>query len=338
MKFNAWTGAHRVRAAGFIVGIVQAACVLAGMLLPAGAALAQGYPAKPVRVIVVFPPGGSNDIVGRLVFQKMTEQLGQQFVIDNRGGASGAIGSEVVANSPPDGYTLMVQSATHVANPHLYKKLPYDALKDFVGITTLARQVGMLVVHPSLPVHKTSEFIALAKRRPGEVIYGSSGSGSFVHLTMALLAQTQGMKMIHVPYKGGGPAGTALVAGETQAMIATIGSLFTHIKSGRVRPIAVTSDARTTQFPEVPAIAETVPGYEFTAWVAAFAPAGTPRPVVDRLNAELKKALAAPDVASKLSAQTLDPMHMTPEEFARRLKSDYDKYEKVVKLSGARID
>jgi tripartite-type tricarboxylate transporter receptor subunit TctC len=338
MKLNASTGAHPVRAAGFIVGIVQIACGLAGMLFPADAVLAQAYPSKPVRVIIVFPPGGSNDIVGRLVFQKMGEQLGQQFVIDNRGGASGAIGSEVVANSPPDGYTLMVQSATHVANPHLYKKLPYDALKDFIGITPLARQVGMLVVHPSLPVHKTSEFIALAKRRPGEVIYGSSGSGSFVHLTMALLAQTQGMKMIHVPYKGGGPAGIALVAGETQAMIATIGSLFTHLKSGRVRAIAVTSDARTTQFPDVPALAETVPGYEFTAWVGAFAPAGTPRPVVDRLNAELKKALAAPEVASKLSTQTLDPMHMTPEDFARRLKSDYDKYEKVVKLSGARID
>src|SRR5688572_6157242 len=300
MKFNAWTGAHRVRAAGFIVGIVQVACMLAGMLLPAGAVLAQAYPSKPVRVIIVFPPGGSNDIVGRLVFQKLGEQLGQQFVIDNRGGASGAIGSEVVANSPPDGYTLMVQSATHVANPHLYKKLPYDALKDFIGITTLARQVGMLVVHPSLPVHKTSEFIALAKRRPGEVIYGSSGSGSFVHLTMALLAQTQGMKMIHVPYKGGGPAGIALVAGETQAMIATIGSLFTHLKSGRVRAIAVTSDARTTQFPDVPALAETVPRYEFTAGVGAFAPACTPRPVVDRLNAEVEKALAAPEVASKL--------------------------------------
>jgi tripartite-type tricarboxylate transporter receptor subunit TctC len=293
---------------------------------------------KPVRVVIVFPPGGSNDVVGRIVFQKMSEQLGQQFVIDNRGGAAGTIGSEVVANSPPDGYTLMVQSATHVANAHLYKKLPYDVLKDFAGITTLARQVGMLAVHPSLPVRTTREFIALAKARPGEVVYGSAGNGSFVHLTMALFASMTGLKMIHVPYKGGGPSGTALVAGETQAMIATIGSLYNHIKAQRVRPVAVTSDTRTKQFPDVPAIAETVKGYEFTAWVACFAPAGTPKPIVDKLNAELRKALLDADVSTKLSTQTLDPMPMSPEEFASRLKSDYDKYEKVVKLSTARID
>ena len=301
-------------------------------------AWAQAYPAKPVRVVIVFPPGGSNDVVGRLVFQKMSEQTGQQFVIDNRGGAAGTIGSELVAQSPPDGYTLMVQSATHVANPHLYKKLPYDVLKDFIGVTTLARQVGVLAVHPSLPVRTTQQFIALAKRRPGEVIYGSAGNGSFVHLTMALFASVTGLRMIHVPYKGGGPAGTALVAGETQAMIATIGSLFTHIKSGRVRPIGVTSESRVEQFPDLPAIAEAVPGYEFTAWIACFAPAGTPKAIVDKLNAELKTALSDPDVSKKLTAQTLDPMHMSPEQFAQRLKSDYDKYEKVVKLSQARID
>ena len=308
------------------------------MLLASGAGFTQSYPAKPVRVVIVFPPGGSNDVVGRIVFQKMSEQLGQQFVIDNRGGAAGTIGSEVVANSPPDGYTLMVQSATHVANAHLYEKLPYDVLKSFVGITTLARQVGMLVVHPSLPVRTTQQFIALAKSRPGEVIYGSAGNGSFVHLTMALFASMTGLNMIHVPYKGGGPAGTALVAGETQAMIATIGSVFNHVKAQRMRPLAVTSDTRTKQFPSVPAIAETVKGYEFTAWVACFAPAGTPKPIVDKLNTELRKALLDPDVAAKLSRQTLDPMPMTPEEFASRLKSDYDKYEKVVKLSTARID
>jgi tripartite-type tricarboxylate transporter receptor subunit TctC len=315
-----------------------AAAFAAVMLLASGAASPQTYPVKPVRVVIVFPPGGSNDVVGRIVFQKMSEQLGQQFVIDNRGGAAGTIGSEVVANSPPDGYTLMVQSATHVANAHLYKKLPYDVLKDFAGITTLARQVGMLAVHPSLPVRTTREFIALAKARPGEVVYGSAGNGSFVHLTMALFASMTGLKMIHVPYKGGGPSGTALVAGETQAMIATIGSLYNHIKAQRVRPVAVTSDTRTKQFPDVPAIAETVKGYEFTAWVACFAPAGTPKPIVDKLNAELRKALLDADVSTKLSTQTLDPMPMSPEEFASRLKSDYDKYEKVVKLSTARID
>jgi len=259
-------------------------------------------------------------------------------VIENRGGAAGTIGSDVVANSPPDGYTIMVQSTTHVANAHLYKKLPYDVLNDFIGITPLAVQVGMLVVHPALPAKSGKEFVALAKSRPGEIVYASAGNGSYVHLSMALLASMMNLKMIHVPYKGGGPAGIAMVSGETQAMLATIGSLYNHIKDGKVRALGVSSDKRVAQFPDIPAIAEFVPGYEFTAWVGTFAPKGTPRPVVDRLNAELKKALADPGVASKLSAQTLDPMHMTPEQFATRMKSDYDKYEKVVRISGAKID
>ncbi len=302
------------------------------------AALAQTYPDKPVRVVVVFPPGGSNDVTARIVFQKMTENVGQQFVIDNRGGAAGSIGSELVARSPADGYTIMVQSTTHVANAHLYKKLPYDVLKDFIGVTTLARQVGILVVHPSLPVKTGKQFIALAKKRPGEIVYGSAGNGSFVHLSMALMASMANVKMIHVPYKGGGPAGIGIVAGETQAMLATIGSVYSHIKSGRVRPLGVSSDTRTTQFPDVPAIAEFVPGYEFTAWVGSFAPAGTPKAIIDRLNAEIKKVLEDPEVAKKLSAQTLDPLYMTPEQFSNRIKSDYDKYEKVVRISGARVD
>jgi len=301
-------------------------------------AFAQNYPDKPVRVVIVFPPGGSNDVVGRIVFQKVGEILKQQFVIDNRGGAAGQIGSEIVAQSPPDGYTVMVQSTTHVANAHLYKKLNYDVLKDFTGLTTLAQQVGMLVVHPSLPVKSGQEFIALAKKRPGEVVYGSAGNGSYVHLSMALMASMANLKMIHVPYKGGGPAGTALVGGETQAMLATIGSLFTHINSGRVRPLGVSADKRVSQFPDVPTIAEFVPGYEFTAWVGSFVPAGTPKPIIDTLNAAIGKALADPTVASKLTAQTLAPMHMTPEEFAARIKADYDKYAKVVKISGARVD
>jgi tripartite-type tricarboxylate transporter receptor subunit TctC len=307
------------------------ACALC---FPSGA-VAQAYPTKAVRVIVVFPPGGSNDVVARLVFQKMSETMGQQFVIDNRGGAAGTIGADVVAKSPADGYTVMVQSATHLANAHLYKKLPYDTLGDFIGITTLARQVGMLIVHPSMPVKTTREFIALAKKRPGDIVYGSAGNGSFVHLTMALLNSMTETRMVHVPYKGGGPLTVAILSGEIQTYIGTIGSLFPHLKAKRVRPVAVTSDKRTTQFPDVPAIAETVPGYEFTAWIGTFVPAGTPRPIVDRLNAELRKVLADPGVASKLSAQTLDPMPMSPAEFAARLKSDYDKYEKVIRISGA---
>ena len=311
--------------------------ILAALFIPL-LAIAQAYPTKPVRVIIVFPPGGSNDVTGRIVFAKMNEIVGQNFLIDNRGGAAGTIGAAVVAQSPPDGYTLMVQSTTHIANAHLYKKLPYDTLGDFIGITTLARQVGIMVVHPSLPVKTTKEFIALTKKRPNEIIYGSAGSGSYVHLAYGLFQTMTGTKMIHVPYKGGGPSTIALISGETQVTIATIGSVFPHLKAKRVRPLGVTSEKRTIQFPDVPAIAEAVPGYEFTAWVGCFAPKGTPKAIIDKLNADLRKALADPGVAEKLSAQTLDPMPMTPEQFAQRLKSDYVKYEKVVKISGAKLE
>jgi len=244
----------------------------------------------------------------------------------------------VVATSPADGYTLMVQSTTHIANAHLYKKLPYDTLGDFIGITTLARQVGMLVVHPALPVKTTKELVALAKKRPGDIIYGSAGSGSYVHLSMVLLENATGTKMTHVPYKGGGPLNIALASGEVQTTVGTIASLVPNLNAKRIRALGVTSDKRTAQFPDVPAIAEAVPGFEFTAWVGCFVPKGTPRPIVDKLNADLRKALADPGVASRLSAQTLDPLPMTPEEFAARLKSDYVKYEKLVKISGAKIE
>ena len=319
-----------------LLGVVSAAAIAA--LISPLVAVAQTYPAKPVRVIIVFPPGGSNDVTARIVFARMNEITGQNFILENRGGAAGTIGSVVVATSPPDGYTIMVQSTTHIANAHLYKKLPYDTLGDFVGVTTLARQVGMLVVHPSLPVKTTKEFIALAKKRPGEIVYGSAGNGSYVHLTMALLASMTGTQMTHVPYKGGGPVNIAIASGEVQAVIGTIASLVPNLKANRVRALGVTSDKRTTQFPDVPAIAEAVPGYEFTAWVGCLAPKGTPKAIVDKLNADLKKALDHPDVAKALSAQTLDPMHMSPDEFTRRMKSDYDKYEKVVRISGATID
>ena len=291
-----------------------------------------------MRILIPWPPGGANDVVGRIVAVRMTEQLGQQFVVENRGGASGTIGSDLVAKGAVDGYTVMVHSATHVANPHLYKKLPYDTLKDFTGVTALAVQVGMLVVHPSLPARSVKEFVALGKARPDQVVYGSSGSGSFVHLAMALLNSVTNTKMVHVPYKGGGPATIALASGEIQAMTATIGSLIPHIESKRVRPLGVTSAKRVKQYPDVPAIAESVPGYEFVAWIGAFVAAGTPRPLVDRLNGEFRKALAHPDTAKILGGQTLDPLPMSPEEFAKLLKADYDKYEKVIRISGARID
>lgn len=301
-------------------------------------AQAPAYPTKPVRVVIVFPPAGATDIVGRTAFQKVSEQLGQQFVIDNRAGAGGTIGAALVAKSPPDGYTLMVYSATFVANAHLYKKLPYDIFKDFIGITPIARLTGMMVVHPSMPARTVKEFIALAKTRSGEVSYGSAGVGAYQHLAGSLFANMAGLKMVHVPYKGGSLAAVATASGEIQALITPISEVLPQLKAERVRAIAVTSDKRIAQYPQLPTISETVKGYEFVSWMGSFAPAGTPRAIVERINAELKKAVADPAVAASLNAQSLDPMHSTIEEFAKLLKSDYDKYEHVVRISGARID
>jgi tripartite-type tricarboxylate transporter receptor subunit TctC len=312
--------------------------LVALLLFACGAALSQSYPAKPVRVVVVFPPGGATDVVARIVFQKVGEQMNQQFLIDNRAGAGGTIGAAFVAKSAPDGYTLMVYSQTLLANAHLYEKLPYDAMKDFTGITALTRLVGMLGVHPSMPVRSTKDFIALAKARPGEILYGSAGVGAYQHLSMSSLANMIGAKMSHVPFKGGAPAAVALIGGEIHTMLTPVAELYPYLKSGRVRPIAVSSDTRARQFPEIPTIGETVKGFEFTSWFGSFVPTGTPRPIIDRLNAEIRKAVADADVTAKLSAQTLDPMPMSPEEFAKHLKSDYDRLKEVVKLSGARLE
>ena len=299
--------------------------------------LAQAYPSKPVRVIVTFPPGGSIDITARIVFDKMTELMGEQFVIENRGGASGSIGAAYVASSAPDGYTIMAHSASHIANAFVYPKLPYDTLNDFIGVTTLARQVGVLIVHPSMPVRSTKDFIALAKKRPGAINYGSGGNGSFLQVAMAMFITMTGTNMVHVPFRGGGPAAIALMSGEIQAIISTLGSVIPFIKAKQVRAIGVTSEERSKMLPDVPTLGETVAGYEFTAWVGCFVPAGTPRDIVDKLNRELKRALADPATAQNLTKLTLDPMYMTPDQFALRLKSDYDKYSKVIERTGAKI-
>jgi len=300
------------------------------------AAQAQTYPVKPVRVVVSWPPGGSNDVVARVLALRLSETVGQPFVVENRAGATGTIGSDVVAKSPPDGYTVLVNSATHIANAHIYKKLPYDTMRDFTGVAPLAVQIGMLVVHPSLPVTSVKELIALAKARPDDIAWASTGTGSYTWLTMALLLQMTGTRMLEINYKGGGPATIALISGEVQAFFVGIGSLTAALPAKRVRPLAVASDKRLKQFPDVPTVAETVPGYELTAWIGSFVPSATPRPIVDRLNAEFRKALEHPEVARILGAQTLDPMPMTPDEFAARLRSDYDKYEKIIRATGAR--
>jgi tripartite-type tricarboxylate transporter receptor subunit TctC len=311
--------------------------LLAALLFPF-TAFAQAYPSRIVHVVIPWP-GGSNDAVGRIVFQKIAEAMGQPVVIENRPGAASTIGAAYVARSAPDGYTVMVTSATHVANAHLYAKLPYDTLKDFIGVSPLSGQVGVLAVHPSLPAKSVRDLIALAKARPDEILYGSSGSGSFLHLSMVQLNVMSGARMVHVPYKGGDAAGVSLVAGETQAMIATMPVIKPLLAGNRVRVLAVTSDKRVKQLPDVPTLAEAgVPGYELTAWVGAFVPAGTSSAIVDRLNAEIKKALGHPDVAVRFDSLALEPMYMTPEQFALRLRSDYDKYAKLIALLGAKVD
>ncbi len=314
-----------------VLGILAAAPV---------AVMAQAYPAKTVRVVIPWPAGGSNDVVGRIVMQKLSESLGQQFVVDNRGGAAGSIGADIVAKAVPDGYTIMVHSTTHVGNAHLYgKKLAYDTQKDFTGVAMLSAQPGVLTVHPSLPVKTPREFIALAKSRPGQINYSSSGNGSAPHLQMALLISMTGMDITHVPYKGGAPQVTALLAGETQASFATVGTVINHIRGGKLRPLGLGSTRPSKALPGVPTLDESgVKGYDMSPWIGVFAPAGTPKPVIDRLNAEINKALALPDVVKSLENQALDAAPGTVDQFNTLLKVDYDKYGKLIKLTGAKIE
>jgi tripartite-type tricarboxylate transporter receptor subunit TctC len=319
---------------------VRAAAVAA--LMPAcvapGLAHSQAYPVKPVRVVIPWPPGGSNDVVGRIVAQKLSESLGQQFIVDNRAGAAGSIGADVVAKAPADGYTLMVHSTTHVGNAHIYRKLPYDTLKDFTGVAMLVTQPGALTVHPSLPVKSVREFIALARKRPGEILYSSSGNGSAPHLSMALFISMAGIKLVHVPYKGGAPQVTALVAGEAQASLATVSTVIAHIRAGRLRPLGVNSTEPVSALPGVPPIAATVPGYEMSPWIGVFAPAGMPKPIVDRLHAEIGKVLKMPDVAKNLANQALEPSLETTGQFNARLRADYEKYGKLIRMAGATVE
>lgn len=315
---------------------VAAGCAAtAAVIMAAPAVLAQAYPAKTVRVIIPWPTGGLTDVAGRLVFAKMSETLGQQFIIDNRPGATGSIGAEVVAKSAPDGYTLMVHSASHISNAYTYPKLGYDTLRDFTVVSLLVAQTGLMVTHPSLPVKSVKELVALARARPEQVLYASSGGGSFSHLAVALLNSMTKTKMLHVPYKGGGPATTAVVSGEAQLLVGTPAAVLTQLQANRLRVLAVTSDTRLKQFPDVPTVAEAgVPGYEYRGWVALFAPAATPKPVVERLNAEIKKVLERPD--NKLDA--FEPWYTTSEQAQARVRTDYEKHGKLVQLIGNKLD
>ncbi len=315
--------------------LLMFAAAFMAFIWAAPAVLAQTYPAKPVRVIIPWPPGGLTDVAGRLVFAKMSEAMGQQFIIDNRPGATGSIGSEALAKSAPDGYTLMVHSASHISNPYTYPKLGYDTLRDFAMVSLLVAQTGLLVVHPSLPVKSVKELVALARSRPDQILYATSGSGSFSHMAVALLNSMTKTRMLHVPYKGGGPATTAVVSGEAQLLVGTPAAVLTQLQANRLRVLAVTSDTRLKQFPDVPTVAQAgVPGYEYRGWVALFAPAATPKPVIDRLNAEIKKVLERPD--NKLDA--FEPWYTTPEEAQARVRMDYEKHGRLLKLIGTKLD
>jgi tripartite-type tricarboxylate transporter receptor subunit TctC len=302
-------------------------------------AYAQSYPVKPVRIVVPFPPGGTSDILARTLGQKLAEEWGQQVVVDNRPGAGANIGAENVARSAADGYSLLILSTAHTINPSLYKKLAYDPVKDFAPVTMLVATSQVLVVHKSVPVSTLKEFIAFAKKHPGELLYSSAGSGSQPHLSAELFKTMTGINYVHVPYKGAPPAMVDLLAGHVALTFATAPSAVPYVKSGQLRALGVSTAKRIAALPDVPTIAEAgVPGYEATGWNGLVAPAGTPAPIIEKLNGAFVKVLRMPAVASYLSGQGADPDPGTAAEFAAYIKAEIAKWAKVVQDSGARVD
>ncbi len=319
--------------------IIAAFGMFAALSWPAQQAAAQAYPAKPIRIVVPYPPGGTTDILTRLLGQKLGEAWGQQVIIDNRAGASGNIGAEAVVRSPGDGYTLLSASTVHTVNPSLYSKLAYDPLKDFTAVTLLAQVANILVVHPSLPVQSVKEFIAFAKKRPGQLNYSSAGNGSAPHLTAEMFKMATGVNIVHVPYKGAAPAITDLLAGHVMLTFATAPSGVPHVQAKRLRALGVSSATRIPALPDVPTIAEAgVPGYEAIGWNGLTGPAGMPQAVTDKLNTEVVKIMKNADVSKRLSELGLEPRTSTPAEFALFLKAEVVKWAKVVKDSGAKVD
>jgi tripartite-type tricarboxylate transporter receptor subunit TctC len=296
------------------------------------------YPAKPIRLLVGYPPGGPNDTQARLVAQRLNASLGQPVIVDNRAGADGIIAADMVAKANPDGYTLILVSAGHAISHNFHRSLPFDPLRDFQPIAMISTSPFVLVVHPSLKAQTVAELVTLARSQPGKLIYGSAGEGSSLHLAAALFLVMTGTSMVHVPYKGGAPATTDLLAGQVQLIFNNVLSAMPHVRSGRLRALGVTSSARAAAFPDVPAIAETVPGYEVTAWYGILGPAKMPAALVTRLNAEIGKALAIADVREKLRASGLDVAGGPPERLDRHIRTEYAKWVKVVKEAGIRTE
>ena len=317
--------------------VVAAACVLA-----AGAAPAQGarnFPDKPVRVIVGYSPGGLPDTIVRLIGQKLGERWGQQFVVENRPGANGIVAAEMVAKAAPDGYTLlMTDNSTTAINPFLYAKLPYDADKDLVPVSFAARAPLFLAVHPSVTANTFQELIAQIKANPGKFAYGSSGIGSTHHLCMEYLKSALGLDITHIPYKGTGQSVPALVAGQVPMVLSGYPSLAAYEKDGRVKLLANNSLKRSALAPNVPTIAETVPGFDFAPTFGLFAPGGTPKDIVAKISADVAEVVKMPDIITRMTNLGIEPVGASPDEYARSLKADAERYAKAVKMSGAKVE
>jgi len=297
------------------------------------------YPTRPVRLVVPFPAGGTTDIIARATAQKLSEAWGQQVIVDNRPGAAGNIGSELVAKAAPDGYTLLMGTVgTHAINPSLYAKMPYDHVKEFAPVILVAGVPNVLVVNPDLPIKSVPELIAYAKANPGKLNFASSGSGTSIHLSGELFKAMTGVQMTHVPYKGSAPALTDLIGGQVQLMFDNLPSSLAFIKAGKLRALAVTSASRAPALPDVPTVADTVPGFEASSWFGVLAPAGTPPEIIARINGEVTKWLATPEAKEKLTAQGANVAGGTPQDFAKHIQAETAKWAKVVKESGAKVD
>src|SRR5687768_6783504 len=303
-------------------------------------ALAQPYPAKPVRVIVPYPPGGGNDTLGRLFAAKLGERLGQPFLVENRPGAGTMIGTEAAAKSPPDGYTILLSSiATHALSPNLYSRVPYDPIRDFAPITLLGIAPTVLVVTSDLPAKSLAELIAAAKAKPGQLAYASGGNGTPPHINAEVFKSVAGVDLLHVAYKGGGPALTDLIAGRVHVMLDTAASAMPHVRSGKLRALALSAPKRSAEYPDLPTFAEAgLPAYDTNAWYSFHAPAATPPDIVRKLNGELVAILRDADVQARFKQLSTDPVGNSPEEFGAFVKAELDKYARIIKAAGIKLD
>jgi tripartite-type tricarboxylate transporter receptor subunit TctC len=309
-------------------------------LAGAAPALAQNYPGKPIRIVVPQAPGSQSELFARMLGQKMSESLGQPVVNDARPGAGGAIGAEVAARAAPDGYTLLMgTNSSHAANPAIYSKLPYDAVRDFAPIALMVGMPYVLSVHPSLPVTNVKQLIAFAKARPGQLNYASAGNGSTHQLCGELFKSMAGIKVVHVPYKGGPPATTATTSGEVSMLFNTVGSVHTFVTSGKLRAVGITTNKRSGKLPQTPTLAESgLPGFDIMSWFGLLAPAGTPQPIITRLNAETIKALNTPEIKKAVAATGLELIAGSPEQFAEHIKSQIAKFSAIAKTAGIKLD